>query len=83
MQITTKHLKTKHMANETLGNSQAFASMAVNKDGTYGGTGLTKREYFAAIALQGMIASEMNGSYGEFARRSIECADALIAELNN
>ena len=74
------------MANETSGNAQAFASIAVDKDGTYGGTGLTKREYFAAIALQGMLASHtishMNTYYEENAKRSVECADALINALN-
>jgi hypothetical protein len=70
------------MAKETLGNEQAFASIAVDKDRTYGDPGLTKREYFAAIALQGMLASNMNACYEEFAKRSVDCADALIDALN-
>ena len=46
--------------------------------------GLSKREYFAAMAMQGMIA----GSQGlqitveQFATQSLKLADALIAELN-
>lgn len=43
-------------------------------------TGLTKREYFAALALQGVLAS---GSQGHM--QSVEAvyqADRLIEELN-
>lgn len=57
----------------------------------YGVTGLTKREYFAALASQGLCAS--NGThlgspdFGDiymprFASRAVMIADALIAELN-
>jgi hypothetical protein len=57
--------------------------------------GLTKREYFAAIALQGLLAngefsSSMDSDDEEFnskavtwyAKRAVRCADLLIAELN-
>ena len=70
------------MANETLGNSQAFASIAVDKDGTYGDPGLTKREYFAAIALQGILSQDDNGPT-DAATWAVEYADALIDALNN
>ncbi len=43
-------------------------------------SGLTKREYFAAMAMQGLLAS---GDYTQdIAHSSVECADALISELN-
>jgi hypothetical protein len=46
--------------------------------------GLEKREYFAARALQGLLSNR--GATAEcekyIARRAVECADALIAELN-
>lgn len=56
-------------------------------------TGLTKREYFAAMAMQGMLSnskesdpsSEWVLSYAtrhEIAKMSVEQADALVAELN-
>lgn len=47
----------------------------------YGSTGLTKRELFAAMAMQGMIAS---GRYGEtvVSPVSVAYADALLAELS-
>ena len=48
--------------------------------------GLTKREYFAAMAMQGWIACQHEGFSGnptDIAKRSIECADALLTELEN
>ena len=48
--------------------------------------GLTKREYFAGLAMQGMMAH--NGPYGitngpgNIAERSVEIADALLVELD-
>lgn len=46
--------------------------------------GLTKREYFAAIAMQGMIAGSqgLHITVEQFASQSLKLADALIAELN-
>lgn len=49
-------------------------------------SGLTKREYFAALAMQGALAGEGEDS-GIFpdvqtlANFSVRCADALLAEL--
>lgn len=46
--------------------------------------GLTKREYFAGIAMQGWIACQHEGFTGEpdsIALRAVKCADALLAEL--
>jgi len=43
---------------------------------------LTKREYFAAMAMQGLLASaEASGTFDYFAGQAIVAADALIAEL--
>lgn len=44
--------------------------------------GLTKREYFAAMALQGMVASHLGGTWETLAKVSVIAADALIKELN-
>jgi hypothetical protein len=42
---------------------------------------ITKREFFAAIAMQGILASRaINEPYA--ANHAVRCADALIAELN-
>ena len=43
--------------------------------------GLTKREYFAAAALQGLLASETKGPMKRFAKESVELADELIKAL--
>ena len=42
---------------------------------------LTKREYFAAKALQGLLAND-SGLITSKARDAVKAADALIEELN-
>lgn len=44
--------------------------------------GLTIRQHFAAMAMQGMVASGWNEHHSEVAKRSVEIANALINELN-
>ena len=49
--------------------------------------GLTIREYFAALAMQGILAAQIHGmnnmpSKGPFAAIAVDAADSLIAELN-
>jgi hypothetical protein len=45
--------------------------------------GLTKREYFAAMALQGLLSqSQFLINSEKFAKFAVEAADALMAELN-
>lgn len=64
----------------------AFASEGDNF-GTYG---LTKREYFAAVALQGMLANPKlicEGTAGPYPSENLErwaknSAECLITELN-
>ena len=70
------------MAQQTIGITQAFASIAVDKDRTYGDTGLTKREYFAAMALKGILSQD-DSRPSDAATWAVEYADALIAALNN
>jgi hypothetical protein len=46
--------------------------------------GLTKREYFAARAMQGWISCQHEGFSGEnedIVRKAIECADELLKQL--
>jgi hypothetical protein len=46
--------------------------------------GLTKREYFAGLAMQGWIANQQDGYTlhpETMAMISAQCADALLAEL--
>lgn len=48
--------------------------------------GLTKGEYFAAMAMHGLLAGRHNNltkeTFKEFASISLMCADALIEALN-
>jgi hypothetical protein len=52
---------------------------------TYAEIGLTKREYFAAMAMQGILASESEDyrcpSRQKMAEDAAGCADALLAAL--
>jgi len=44
--------------------------------------GLTKREYFAAMALQGLLATNSTTTIEYYAIDAVRIADALIDELN-
>jgi hypothetical protein len=73
-----------HLLLKELGNANAFpqAKEDLNVDSEYG---LTKREYFAAMALQGFVAATRYDSDSDieyFAQIAVQAADALIAELN-
>lgn len=45
-------------------------------------TGISKREYFAAMAMQGLMANNFPSSFELFAVRSVSMADALLDQLN-
>lgn len=68
----------------TNGNEPAFAQVGTDlfsKPFLFGG--LTKRELFAAMAMQGFLAdSDRGGSDPTIVRRSVSAADALIEALN-
>lgn len=42
--------------------------------------GLTKREYFAGLAMQGLVASDL--TFEAIAQDSVKMADAILAELD-
>jgi hypothetical protein len=67
-------------------NKEHYAfPVEVNKNYYYFHAGLTKREYFAAMAMQGLLANSFRSptSYIESnAEYAVNYADALIAELN-
>jgi hypothetical protein len=45
--------------------------------------GLTKREHFAGLAMQGLLSnSGLRLTNGEFIGKAVTCADALLAELD-
>ena len=53
-------------------------------DNIYKSNGLTKREYFAAMALQGIIANKdgLDIKIERIVESAVDTADALIEELN-
>jgi len=44
--------------------------------------GMTLRDYFAAKAMQGLLASEVNAPLEAFATRAFEVADAMMEARN-
>ena len=70
-------------------NEAAFPLPTVelsSREREWGVPGLTKREYFAGLAMQGLVAAPVNISRrfiipDEAAERALEYADALLAEL--
>lgn len=69
-------------------DKQAFAAIATDGNEIYRQSGLTKREYFAAMAMQGLLTDYFNnGQYGNHVNYpmvseiSVRCADDLLAEL--
>ena len=69
------------------GNDSIYALTAEQErecslPGGWGGVGLTKRELFAAMAMQGFAACvSCNGTIEAHAEYAVKWADALLAEL--
>lgn len=74
--------------NLSSGNDCAFPTPTeFRSDGaliSHGSPGLTKRELFAAMAMQGSLAGEPGPHLqsNQLARESVAHADALLAELD-
>lgn len=74
-----------------MSRDRAYPHVERNDDGTYWLThqGLTKRELFAAMAMQGFVSADdyqhvMLGhghQLADYAATSVRIADALLAEL--
>jgi hypothetical protein len=68
-------------------NSNAYPDGGVthaNGQAEWGQPGLTKRELFAAMMLQGMMADgTRTGTFAGFAKEAIQQADALLAQLSS
>lgn len=67
-------------------NSEQGAFSCAGNDGYQ--QGLTKREYFAGLAMQGMLADESGGQGGTYTAekcitRAIEFADELLKQLES
>ena len=54
----------------------------IEYNNNYISTGLTKREYFAAMALQGLLANYGSSYSVQNTMEAVYLADALIEELN-
>ncbi len=54
----------------------------IEYNNNYISNGLTKREYFSAMALQGLLADRKLGSIQEHAEYAVKLADTLIEELS-
>lgn len=72
------------------GDRAAFPISAEDEQqatGSWGSAGLTKREYFAAAALQGLAANPYVAQYGngrehvDLTEQAVRMADDLIYEL--
>ncbi len=80
-----------------MSEQQAFPLLDMSQNNSTGDTfthqsigGLTKREYFAGLAMQGLLASEESdrnvyetrfARNAAYARNAVGYADALLAEL--
>lgn len=70
------------MENKETKNKDKAAFPAIDTD--YFQMGLTKREFFAAKALQGLCAGRSEHEQpGTSVKYAVELADALIEELDN
>jgi hypothetical protein len=72
-------------ANESIAPTMqaVYNNQSKGVDYSWNNFGLTKREYFASVALQGILANTTRTeSYEDAAIFSIGYADALINELN-
>ena len=57
----------------------------LDPNGSYTQYGLTKRQYFAGLAMQGWISCQHDGFTGDeqsVASRAVKYADALLEELS-
>lgn len=62
-------------------DTPAMPSMLKAGDMALSEGGLTKREYFAAMAMQGLCCREGYGSMEDVAHDALAVANALLAEL--
>lgn len=70
-------------------NVPAFPTYEGNYEGKFSSQGLTRREYYAALAMQGMLANSAIIEYSDLkyanwiANLSFWFADAMIKESGN
>lgn len=73
---------TQHQIAEYFKNS-VFPQNIEHPDGNVTCKGLTKREYFAAMAMQALLSDHnITTTYSHYAENAVQAADALIAAIN-
>ena len=80
-----EYFEDKHKDKINIINQSAYPfSIEIDKGCTYNYYGLTKRELFAALAMQGMLgcALDRGAADDSIADKAVKIADALINELN-
>ena len=70
--------------NKTNDGGPAFPLQSIGPDFVPGYAGMTLRDYFAAKAMQGLLAAQVHGfndqpAKGPFASMAYEMADAMLA----
>lgn len=65
----------------TNNSSKSAMPTSGDNEGRYGTAGLTKREHFAGLAMQGILAFNTDVSYSDAAIDAVRYADALFGEL--
>lgn len=78
-------METSKVKNQDL---PAFASVAISGNDGYQQDGLTKREYFAAMAMQGIVSNQeflknLNAEPDLVVTGILEIADKLLERLSN
>lgn len=68
--------------NSTDSNLSDAVKSALSRSALSQSNGLTKREYFAAMALQGLLPTGISSSIEEDVKNAVKLADLLIEELN-
>ena len=68
--------------NSTDPNLSYVVKSALSQSALSQSNGLTKREYFAALALQGLLPTGISSSIEEDVKNAVKLADLLIKELN-
>lgn len=64
-------------------NNSGKSAMPTSGDneGQHGTLGLTKREHFAGLAMQGIVAGNVTHGFRDAAKYAVTLADALLKEL--
>lgn len=79
-----KNFFSKEEKEKSNSEQNAFACIAMNDSNCIGSNGLTKREYLAGQAMQGMFSQHgfLLKDTKELAEIAVKCADSLLEALS-